>query len=132
MYSVFVFVFQVDNTDAEGRLILADALCYGHVFNPRAIVNVATLTGRISLAVCLHGDIKFSLCCKTLIIDKCQNRGVFCLQGAMDVALGSAAAGVFTNSDWLWEQLHRVLQIHVKTRCLSSSALLLTCVCPCL
>uniref|UniRef100_A0A4W6EKJ3 Cytosol aminopeptidase n=1 Tax=Lates calcarifer TaxID=8187 RepID=A0A4W6EKJ3_LATCA len=62
---------QVDNTDAEGRLILADALCYGHVFNPRAIVNVATLTG------------------------------------AMDVALGSAATGVFTNSDWLWEQLHK-------------------------
>ncbi|KAM9315195.1 cytosol aminopeptidase isoform 2-T2 [Pholidichthys leucotaenia] len=62
---------QVDNTDAEGRLILADALCYGHTLNPRAIVNVATLTG------------------------------------AMDVALGSAAAGVFTNSDWLWEQLHR-------------------------
>lgn len=47
----FVSVFQVDNTDAEGRLILADALCYGHVFNPRAIVNVATLTGRISSAV---------------------------------------------------------------------------------
>lgn len=40
---------QVDNTDAEGRLILADALCYGHTFNPRAIVDVATLTGRISL-----------------------------------------------------------------------------------
>lgn len=37
---------QVDNTDAEGRLILADALCYGHIFNPAAIVNVATLTGR--------------------------------------------------------------------------------------
>lgn len=36
---------QVDNTDAEGRLVLADALCYGHTFNPRAIVNVATLTG---------------------------------------------------------------------------------------
>uniref|UniRef100_A0AAY4ABX6 Cytosol aminopeptidase n=1 Tax=Denticeps clupeoides TaxID=299321 RepID=A0AAY4ABX6_9TELE len=27
--------------------------------------------------------------------------------GAMDVALGSAAAGVFTNSDWLWDQLHK-------------------------
>lgn len=40
---------QVDNTDAEGRLILADALCYGHTFNPRAIVDVATLTGRILL-----------------------------------------------------------------------------------
>ncbi|KAF7686780.1 cytosol aminopeptidase [Silurus meridionalis] len=62
---------QVDNTDAEGRLILADALCYAHNFNPRAIVNAATLTG------------------------------------AMDVALGSAATGVFTNSDWLWEQLHK-------------------------
>uniref|UniRef100_A0A8C7LDY5 Cytosol aminopeptidase n=1 Tax=Oncorhynchus kisutch TaxID=8019 RepID=A0A8C7LDY5_ONCKI len=62
---------QVDNTDAEGRLILADALCYAHSFNPRAIVNAATLTG------------------------------------AMDVALGSAATGVFTNSDWLWEQLHK-------------------------
>lgn len=42
---------QVDNTDAEGRLILADALCYGHVFNPRAIVNVATLTGGILVYV---------------------------------------------------------------------------------
>lgn len=30
----------------------------------------------------------------------------------MDVALGSAAAGVFTNSDWLWEQLHKVLCEH--------------------
>ncbi|XP_042169928.1 cytosol aminopeptidase-like [Oncorhynchus tshawytscha] len=55
----------------RGRLILADALCYAHSFNPRAIVNAATLTG------------------------------------AMDVALGSAATGVFTNSDWLWEQLHK-------------------------
>lgn len=29
----------------------------------------------------------------------------------MDVALGSAASGVFTNSDWLWEQLHKVLNL---------------------
>lgn len=28
--------------------------------------------------------------------------------GAMDVALGSAATGVFTNSDWLWERLQKV------------------------
>uniref|UniRef100_A0A3Q3R2D9 Cytosol aminopeptidase n=1 Tax=Monopterus albus TaxID=43700 RepID=A0A3Q3R2D9_MONAL len=40
---------QVDNTDAEGRLILADALCYGQTFNPRAIVNVATLTASFLL-----------------------------------------------------------------------------------
>lgn len=31
--------------------------------------------------------------------------------GAMDVALGSAATGVFTNSNWLWEQLHKVLLV---------------------
>lgn len=51
---------QVDNTDAEGRLILADALCYADSFNPRLVLDIATLTG------------------------------------AMSVALGSAATGVFT------------------------------------
>uniref|UniRef100_A0A8C1RGN4 Leucine aminopeptidase 3 n=1 Tax=Cyprinus carpio TaxID=7962 RepID=A0A8C1RGN4_CYPCA len=30
-----------------------------------------------------------------------------CTYCAMDVALGSAAAGMFTNSDWLWERLHK-------------------------
>ncbi|EHA99022.1 Cytosol aminopeptidase [Heterocephalus glaber] len=60
---------QVDNTDAEGRLILADALCYAHTFNPKLIINAATLTG------------------------------------AMDIALGSGATGVFTNSSWLWNKL---------------------------
>lgn len=39
---------KVDNTDAEGRLLLADALCYAHNFNARAIVNAATLTGKQS------------------------------------------------------------------------------------
>jgi aminopeptidase len=37
---------QIENTDAEGRLILADALTYSHSFNPRSLVNVATLTGK--------------------------------------------------------------------------------------
>ena len=41
---------QVDNTDAEGRLILADALHYASQGNPRAIVDLATLTG-----MWLHG-----------------------------------------------------------------------------
>uniref|UniRef100_A0A803T9R6 Cytosol aminopeptidase n=1 Tax=Anolis carolinensis TaxID=28377 RepID=A0A803T9R6_ANOCA len=63
---------QVDNTDAEGRLVLADALCYAHSFKPRAIVDAATLTG------------------------------------AMDVALGSGATGVFTNSHQLWNHLYEV------------------------
>ena len=36
---------EVIDTDAEGRLILADALTYAKKFNPRAVIDVATLTG---------------------------------------------------------------------------------------
>jgi leucyl aminopeptidase len=36
---------EVINTDAEGRLILADALAYAERFKPRAIIDIATLTG---------------------------------------------------------------------------------------
>jgi leucyl aminopeptidase len=36
---------EIINTDAEGRLILADALNYADKFNPRAVIDVATLTG---------------------------------------------------------------------------------------
>ncbi|KAK9301667.1 hypothetical protein QLX08_006084 [Tetragonisca angustula] len=59
----------VDNTDAEGRLILADALCYAQEFNPSFILDIATLTG------------------------------------AMRIALGAAATGVFTNNSSLFEKL---------------------------
>jgi len=36
---------EVINTDAEGRLILADALAYCEKFKPKAIIDLATLTG---------------------------------------------------------------------------------------
>lgn len=36
---------QIDNTDAEGRLILADALCYAASFKPKFTLDIATLTG---------------------------------------------------------------------------------------
>ena len=36
---------EVLNTDAEGRLILADALTYVDKFNPKVVIDVATLTG---------------------------------------------------------------------------------------
>ncbi|CAB3981658.1 cytosol aminopeptidase, partial [Paramuricea clavata] len=62
---------EIENTDAEGRLILADALTYSHSFNPRSLVNIATLTG------------------------------------AIDVALGAGAAGVYSNSDELWTHLEK-------------------------
>jgi leucyl aminopeptidase len=42
---------EVVNTDAEGRLILADALSYAQRYNPRAIVDAATLTGACVIAL---------------------------------------------------------------------------------
>jgi leucyl aminopeptidase len=42
---------EVTNTDAEGRLLLADALVYARRYAPRAVVDVATLTGAISMAL---------------------------------------------------------------------------------
>ena len=56
---------EVLNTDAEGRLILADALTYAERYEPEAVVDVATLTG------------------------------------AMVVALGHVASGLFSSSDAL-------------------------------
>jgi len=42
---------EVINTDAEGRLILADALAYAQQYNPAAVIDVATLTGAIMVAL---------------------------------------------------------------------------------
>lgn len=42
---------EVLNTDAEGRLILADALCYAARYNPELVVDIATLTGAAARAV---------------------------------------------------------------------------------
>jgi leucyl aminopeptidase len=39
------------NTDAEGRLILCDALTYAERFNPRVVIDVATLTGACVIAL---------------------------------------------------------------------------------
>jgi leucyl aminopeptidase len=41
----------VDNTDAEGRLILADALCYAKKYNPKQVIDLATLTGACVVAL---------------------------------------------------------------------------------
>ncbi|MEK7388972.1 MAG: M17 family metallopeptidase [Elusimicrobiota bacterium] len=42
---------EVWNTDAEGRLILADALCLAAQQQPQAIVDLATLTGAVVIAL---------------------------------------------------------------------------------
>ncbi len=56
---------EILNTDAEGRLILCDALTYAERYEPTAVVDIATLTG------------------------------------AMVIALGHIATGLFSNSDSL-------------------------------
>jgi leucyl aminopeptidase len=45
---------EIVNTDAEGRLILADALSYARRFNPVAMVDAATLTGACVIALGFH------------------------------------------------------------------------------
>lgn len=45
---------EVQNTDAEGRLILADGLAYATRYKPRAIIDVATLTGACIVALGRH------------------------------------------------------------------------------
>ncbi len=42
---------EVLNTDAEGRLILADALSYAKKYNPEIVIDIATLTGAKIIAV---------------------------------------------------------------------------------
>ena len=61
---------EVTNTDAEGRLLLADALVRARHFAPDAVVDLATLTG------------------------------------AMSIALGRNAAGLFSADDALAAELH--------------------------
>jgi leucyl aminopeptidase len=45
---------EVVNTDAEGRLILADALSYARRYEPAAVIDAATLTGACVIALGYH------------------------------------------------------------------------------
>jgi leucyl aminopeptidase len=45
---------EITNTDAEGRLTLADALAYARTFEPDEIIDVATLTGACVVALGPH------------------------------------------------------------------------------
>lgn len=51
---------EVLNTDAEGRLILCDALTYAERFEPSAVVDIATLTGACVIALGHHASGLFS------------------------------------------------------------------------
>ena len=45
---------EILNTDAEGRLVLCDALTYAERFKPKAVVDIATLTGACIIALGHH------------------------------------------------------------------------------
>ncbi|MBN4080522.1 leucyl aminopeptidase [Beggiatoa alba] len=45
---------EILNTDAEGRLILCDALTYAEKFNPKIVIDTATLTGACVVALGSH------------------------------------------------------------------------------
>ena len=46
---------EVLNTDAEGRLVLADALSYAKKYNPELVIDFATLTGAAAVAIGHYG-----------------------------------------------------------------------------
>jgi len=51
---------EISNTDAEGRVILADALAYAATLKPKAILDIATLTGACVIALGQHNAGLFS------------------------------------------------------------------------
>ena len=51
---------EVLNTDAEGRIILADALTYAKKYNPKIVIDVATLTGAAVVALGQRASAIFS------------------------------------------------------------------------
>ncbi len=51
---------EILNTDAEGRLVLCDALTYAERFKPAAIIDIATLTGACVIALGRHATGLFS------------------------------------------------------------------------
>jgi leucyl aminopeptidase len=47
---------EIVNTDAEGRLVLADALTYAKKYTPQLIIDLATLTGACRIALGTHAS----------------------------------------------------------------------------
>ncbi|MGH8542885.1 MAG: leucyl aminopeptidase [Gammaproteobacteria bacterium] len=45
---------EILNTDAEGRMILCDALCYARRYKPETVIDIATLTGACVIALGNH------------------------------------------------------------------------------
>lgn len=57
---------EVLNTDAEGRLILADALSYAKKYNPELVIDAATLTGAAARAIGKEGIVYMGTASKNI------------------------------------------------------------------
>ena len=57
---------EVLNTDAEGRLILADALSYAKRYDPMLVIDLATLTGSAAMTLGIHGIAAMGSQCRDL------------------------------------------------------------------
>ncbi|MDE1460633.1 leucyl aminopeptidase [Spartinivicinus poritis] len=51
---------EILNTDAEGRLVLCDALTYAEKFEPESVIDIATLTGACVVALGSHASGMYS------------------------------------------------------------------------
>ncbi|UOF00565.1 leucyl aminopeptidase [Bdellovibrio reynosensis] len=83
--------FEVNNTDAEGRLILADALSYATELDPQVIIDAATLTGAMVVAL---GN---------------THTGYFTRNGALKTKVEKAAQA---SGEWVWNM--PLTDFHVK------------------
>lgn len=60
---------EVMNTDAEGRLILADALHYAKKYQPSLVIDLATLTGAAARAIGRHGVVAMGTASDAIMTD---------------------------------------------------------------
>ncbi|MFW6223019.1 MAG: leucyl aminopeptidase family protein [Bacteroidota bacterium] len=65
---------EVMNTDAEGRMVLADALSYARKYNPSLVIDIATLTGSAAMAIGKYGIVGMGNA-KQEIIDQISESG---------------------------------------------------------
>lgn len=76
---------EILNTDAEGRLILCDALTYAERFRPRTVIDIATLTGA---AVATFGNVVSALLSNhQALADELLHHGQHCLDPAWQLPL---------------------------------------------
>lgn len=65
---------EVLNTDAEGRLILADALSYAQKYNPELVLDLATLTGAAAYCIGIQASVVMGTAEKT-VFEKLEQSG---------------------------------------------------------